>query len=303
MDFFLHPMKISIITATYNSGKTLRDTMESVLAQTYRNIEHIIIDGNSKDNTMDIVRELEPRYEGRLVYISEKDKGIYDAMNKGISVASGDVVGILNSDDFFTSNHVVEAIASTLANSEYDAVYGDIHYVDDSDLDKCVRYYSSSTFRPWMMRLGFQPAHPSFYCRKSVYAKHGAFDINFKVAADFENLLRLIYINRIRTSYIPMDCVTMRTGGVTTSGMKSHIRILSDHLRAYRKNGVNSNIFLDVSRYLYKVGEVLNSRIHTPKNHSGYNNMPQSFDPNYYNSNIESENSCVQSLSGLSEKS
>lgn len=259
-------MKISIVTATYNSGKTLRDTMESVLAQTYPNIEHIIIDGNSKDNTMDIVRELEPRYNGRIKYISERDNGLYDAMNKGIGMASGDVVGILNSDDFFSSHYVIEAIASTLRNSELDAVFGDIHFVDDDNLKKCVRYYSSSTFRPWMMRLGFQPAHPSFYCRKSVYDKHGAFDTNFKIAADFENLLRLIYIHRIKTGYIPLDCVTMRTGGASTSGVKSHLHILSDHLRAYRKNGVNSNIFLDISRYVYKIGEVLNSKINTSHN-------------------------------------
>lgn len=272
-------MKISIITATYNSGRTLRDTMESVLSQTYPDIEHIIIDGNSKDNTMDVVREMEPRYHGHLKYISERDKGIYDAMNKGIALATGDVVGILNSDDFFSSHYVIEIIASTLSNPELDAVYGDIHFVDDGDLGKCVRYYSSSAFRPWMMRLGFQPAHPSFYCRKSVYERHGAFDVDFRVAADFENLLRLIYINRIKTGYIPLDCVTMRTGGASTSGVKSHVRILSDHLRAYRKNGVNSNVFLDVSRYVYKIGEVLNSRIHTNRD-SHYETWDQFLEKN-----------------------
>lgn len=254
-------MKISIITATFNSGKTLRDTMESVLRQSYPDIEHIIVDGRSKDNTMDIVRELEPRYCGRLKYVSEPDRGIYDAMNKGIRMASGDIVGILNSDDFYSADNVVEVIAAVLKSADIDAVYGDIHYVNDEDLEKCVRYYSSCAFRPWMMRLGFQPAHPSFYCRKNIYDKHGAFDISFRVAADFENLLRLIYINRIRMKYIPIDCVTMRTGGASTSGVKSHLRILADHLRAYRKNGVNSNLFLDVSRYFYKAGEVLRTKV------------------------------------------
>lgn len=271
-------MKISIVTATYNSGRTLRDTMESVLAQTYDDIEHIIIDGFSKDNTMDIVREMEPRYNGRLRYISERDKGIYDAMNKGIAIASGDVIGILNSDDFFSSNYVVELIATTLLNSNLDAVYGDIHFVDDADLKKCVRYYSSNTFRPWMMRLGFQPAHPSFYCKKKIYDKHGAFDINFKIAADFENLLRLIYIHRIKTGYIPLDCVTMRTGGASTAGIKSHIHILADHLRAYRKNGVNSNVFLDISRYVYKIGEVLNTKFRAYPNKDNNGIWSQFFD-------------------------
>lgn len=260
-------MKISIVTATWNSGATVRDTMESVLRQTYTEIEHIIVDGGSKDNTMDIVRELEPRYGGRLRYISEPDKGIYDAMNKGIAMASGDVIGILNSDDFFSADDIVAKLAAELEDSETDAVYGDIHFVDDADLTKCVRYYSSRTFKPWMMKLGFQPAHPSFYCRKSIYDRHGSFDISFRVAADFEHLLRLLYIHRIKARYIPLDCVTMRTGGASTSGIKSHLRILSDHLKAYRKNGVKSNFFLDVSRYIYKVGEVVNSKVHNVVSH------------------------------------
>jgi hypothetical protein len=117
-----------------------------------------------------------------------------------------------------------------------------------------------------MMKLGFQPAHPTFYCRKSVYDRHGSFDINFRVAADFEHLLRLIYIQRISTRYIPLDCVAMRTGGASTSGVKSHLRILSDHLKAYRKNGVNSNLFLDASRYVYKASEVLNSKVNNIRN-------------------------------------
>lgn len=257
-------MKISIITATYNSGKTVRDTMSSVLRQTYPNFEHIIVDGNSKDNTMDIVRELEPQYTGRLKYISEPDKGIYDAMNKGIRMATGDVIGILNSDDFYTTDFVLEVLVQSLKDENVDAVYGDIHFVDDEDLTKCVRYYSSKAFKPWMMKLGFLPAHPSFYCRRSIYEKHGLFDTEFKVAADFEQLLRLIYIHRINISYIPLDCVTMRTGGASTSGLKSHLSILSDHLKAYRKNGVNSNMFLDMSRYLYKIGEIMTSKIKDP---------------------------------------
>ncbi|MCM1142195.1 MAG: glycosyltransferase [Muribaculum sp.] len=261
-------MKISIITATFNSGATLRDTMESVLSQSYQDIEHIIVDGNSKDNTMAIVHEMESKYDGRLRYISEPDRGIYDAMNKGIDMATGDVVGILNSDDFYSSDRVVEFIASVFSNYDLDAVYGDIHFVNDDNLKKCVRYYSSSFFKPWMMRIGMQPAHPSFYCKRSVYEKYGKFDIDFKIAADFENLLRLIYIHRIKVSYLPLDFVTMRTGGASTSGINSHRRILSDHLRAYRKNGVNSNLFLDVSRYAYKMGELLFSKIHTPHDHS-----------------------------------
>lgn len=246
-------MKISIITATYNSGVTLRDTMESVLGQDYADFEHIIVDGCSKDNTLDIVRELEPRYEGRLKWISEPDKGIYDAMNKGILMASGDVIGLLNSDDFYTSPDVLSTVDCEIR--EFDAVYGDVHYVDPRDTATPVRFYSSAPFRRWKMRLGFMPAHPSFYCRRTVYTRYGLFDRDFKVAADFEQLLRLIYVNRIFTKYIPKDFVTMRTGGASSSGIESHKKIIRDHLKAYRKNGVSSNIFFESLRYAYRIGE------------------------------------------------
>ena len=254
-------MKISIITATYNSGKTVGDTLKSVLAQTYHDYELLVVDGASKDNTLEVVKKMEPLFEGRMRYISEPDKGIYDAMNKGIRMATGDVIGILNSDDFYTSDDALACIAWTLENEKVDAVYGDIHYVDDEDLKKCVRYYSSKPFRRWMMRLGFMPAHPSFYCRKEVYEKYGAFDAeNYRVAADFENLLRLIFVNKIKTHYINKDFVTMRTGGASNSGLESHKRIMRDHLKALKKNGVYSNIFLLGLRYLYKIGEILKSK-------------------------------------------
>lgn len=136
-------LKISIITATYNSGKTVGDTLKSVLAQTYHDYELLVVDGASKDNTLEVVKKMEPLFEGRMRYISEPDKGIYDAMNKGIRMATGDVIGILNSDDFYTSDDALACIAWTLENEKVDAVYGDIHYVDDEDLKKCVRYYSS----------------------------------------------------------------------------------------------------------------------------------------------------------------
>lgn len=188
-------MKITIITATYNSGSTIRDTMESVLRQSYSDYEHIIVDGRSKDNTMDVVRELEPRYEaGRLKYISEPDKGIYDAMNKGIAMATGDVIGILNSDDFFTDDNILDKVAVAMGDDRIDAVYGDIHFVKDDNLGDCIRYYSSRRFARWQMLFGVQPAHPSFYCRRTIYDRYGDFDLAFPVAADFEHLLRLIYI-------------------------------------------------------------------------------------------------------------
>lgn len=246
-------MKISLITACYNSGSTLRDTMESVLRQTYHDIEYIIVDGASKDDTMDLVREYESRFEGRLRWISEPDKGIYDAMNKGFAMASGDVIGILNSDDYFSSNDILARVASEMSDESLDAVYGDIHFVNDEDLTKCVRYYSSRYFRRWQMRLGFMPAHPSFYCRRRVYDEYGVFNASYRVSADFELLLRLIFIHRIRIKYLPLDFVTMRTGGASTSGLKSHKKIIEEHLRAYRDNGVRSNLFFECIRFPCKL--------------------------------------------------
>lgn len=244
-------MKISVVTTTFNSGRTVRHTIESLLSQTYEDFEHIIIDGGSNDDTLDIIMEMEPRYKGRLKWISEPDKGIYDAMNKGIRMATGDVVGLLNSDDFYSSKNVLGNIAKA-KDEDWDAVYGDVHYVNAKDLDRCVRYYSSKGFSPWKMRLGYIPAHPSFYCKKEIYEKYGTFDTSYKIAGDFDLLLRLIFINKIRLKYIPMDFVTMRTGGVSTSGMQSHRKIFAEHMRAYKENGVKSNFLLESIRYICK---------------------------------------------------
>lgn len=254
-------MKISIITATYNSGGTLRDTMRSVLSQRFVDWEYIIVDGKSSDNTHEIIKEMEPEYGGRLKWISEPDKGIYDAMNKGIRMATGDIIGILNSDDFFSDSMVLSRINDEFEREDaVDAIYGDIHFVESDDLKKCVRYYSSRFFQSWMMVFGYQPAHPSFYCRKECYDKYGGFDTSFRIAADFENLLRLIYINNIKTHYVPMDFVTMRLGGASTNGVSSHINIIKDHFRAYRKNSVSRGYCFDLMRYPLKIGEIMISK-------------------------------------------
>lgn len=247
-------MKISLITVTYNSGTTLRDTILSVLAQTYRNVEYIVVDGLSKDNTIDIVREYEPQFEGRMKWISEKDKGLYDAMNKGVRMATGDVVGILNSDDFFTANDVLEKVAAGF-DKQTDAVYGDLHYVHPDDLQHSVRYYSSKIFKRNLMRMGFIPAHPTFYCKRECFDKFGYYKTDYKIAADFDLLLRFIYVNRIRIKYLPMDMVTMRTGGASTNGLKSRMGGMNEHLRSLRENGVKSNRFILSLRYFYKITE------------------------------------------------
>ena len=248
-------MKISLITVTYNSGDVLRCAIESVLRQTYPDIEYIIVDGASKDNTPDIIRAYEPKFNGRMRWISEPDHGLYDAMNKGIRMATGDVIGILNSDDFFTSDDVLQKVAEGFADNEVDAVYGDIHFVHADDLNRCVRYYSSKIFRRGLMRLGFIPAHPSFYCRRECFEKYGGYKTDYKIAADFDLLLRFIFVHRIRIKYLPMDMVTMRLGGASTSGLKSRMTGMKEHLRSFRENGVKTNRFLLSLRYFYKVTE------------------------------------------------
>ncbi len=249
-------MKISIITASFNSGSTIRNTIESVMRQTHQDWELIIKDGGSKDATLDVCRELETRAAGRMKILSNPDKGIYDAMNHGIEVATGDVIGLLNSDDFYTSGDVLAAISEVFEKDDkLDAVYGDIHYVHDGALDKCVRYYSSADFKRESMMHGWMPAHPSFYCRREVYQKYGMFDTSFKVAADFEQLLRLIYIHNIKTQYIPKDFVTMRIGGASTGGIKSRVTIMREHLRGFKKNGIKNNFFRLSSRYFGKIQE------------------------------------------------
>lgn len=258
----LYIMKLSLITVTYNSSKTLANSIESVLSESYSNVEYIIVDGASKDNTVDIIKEYEPKFKGRMKWISEPDKGLYDAMNKGIRMATGDVIGILNSDDFFTTPDILQQVANAFeANKELDAVYGDVHFVNPENLGKCVRYYSSKVFKRSLMKLGFMPAHPSFYLKKERFEQLGLYKTDYKIAADFEFLLRAIYKNNIRIQYLPIDMVTMRTGGASTSGLESHKRIMKEHLRAFRENGIYNNVFMLSLRYPYKIWELVKNKL------------------------------------------
>lgn len=255
-------MKISLITVTFNSGKTLSTTLESVLNQSNPNIEYIIVDGASKDNTIDIIKRFEPEFNGKLKWVSEPDKGLYDAMNKGIRMATGEVIGILNSDDFFTSNEVLQRIADAFDGDEtVDAVYGDVHFVDPDNLEKCVRYYSSKIFKRELMIMGLMPAHPSFYMKKICFEKFGLYKTDYKIAADFEFLLRVIYKGNIRLQYLPLDMVTMRTGGASTSGFESYSQIMKEHLRGFRENGIYNNAFMLSLRYPYKIWELVKNKL------------------------------------------
>lgn len=255
-------MKISIITVSYNSAKTIKDTIDSVLRQKYSDYEYLVVDGASKDGTVDVIREYEPKFEGRMRWVSESDRGIYDAMNKGIKMATGDVVGILNSDDFFTDIDVFERVAKEFeAGTALEAIYGDVHFVKDEDLTKCTRYYSSSYFRPWLLRFGFMPAHPSFYVRKEIYEKYGLYDLQFRTSSDFEMMVRLFAKNKINAKYIPMDFVTMRAGGESTAGVEAKKKVNRDIASSLKKHGIYTCQAFQWVRYAWKVIELAYTKL------------------------------------------
>ena len=232
-------MKVTIITVAYNSSNTLADAIESVLRQTYKDIEYWIIDGESNDGSVDIINKYESAFQGRLHWISEKDKGIYDAMNKGICMAKGDIIGILNSDDFFSADDVIEKMVAQFTD-DLDAIYGDVHFVKEENNHKCVRYYSGKIFRPWMVKFGFVPPHPSFYARKKLFDQYGLYDDSFKISADFEMIARLCWKYKVKMKYIHLDFVGMRTGGASTRSLRSRLKGANEVAAACKKIGVKT---------------------------------------------------------------
>ncbi len=246
---------ISIITATYNSAETINDTIKSVLCQTNKDFEYIIVDGGSTDETIDIVKSYESEFSGRLKWVSEKDKGIYDAMNKGIKMASGDIIGILNSDDYYTSDDILQTIADAFKCQNVDAIYGDIHFIKDGVPDKCVRYYSSRLFSPFWLRFGFMPAHPSFYCKRDVFDKSGLYRLDYKIGSDYEMMVRLFRKHKISSRYVPKDFVTMRTGGASNSNLQSRLTLIKEDVKACRDNGIYTNELFICLKFLYKIFE------------------------------------------------
>lgn len=251
----MHEIMISIITATYNSAKTINDTIKSVLCQTNKDFEYIIVDGGSTDETIDIVKSYESEFSGRLKWVSEKDKGIYDAMNKGIKMASGDIIGILNSDDYYTSDDILQTIADAFKCQNVDAIYGDIHFIKDGVPDKCVRYYSSRLFSPFWLRFGFMPAHPSFYCKREVFDKSGLYRLDYKIGSDYEMMVRLFRKHKISSRYVPKDFVTMRTGGASNSNLQSRLTLIKEDVKACRDNGIYTNELFICLKFLYKIFE------------------------------------------------
>jgi glycosyltransferase involved in cell wall biosynthesis len=250
-------MKVSIITVSYNSDEYIRNAIESVLSQDYKNIEYIIIDGGSADGTKDIVLSFNDRIS---CFISEKDDGIYDAMNKGISLATGDIIGLLNADDFYIDNQVISQIVRTFETHRVDSVFADIIYIDHKDFNHVIRYYDSSHFRPEKFAFGWMPAHPSFFVKKEIYRNSGLFKLDYQIAADFELLARFIYRDNISYKYIDKALVKMRKGGISTKNLYSNWILNKEIIRACRENRIKTNYLKIYSKYLLKIFEYINIR-------------------------------------------
>lgn len=246
-------MKISIITVAYNSSATIRDTIESVLRQTHPEIEYIIVDGASKDGTMNIVEE----YRDRIAKIvSEPDKGLYDAMNKGIAMATGDVIGILNSDDFFETDRALSSVAHSFeSNPQAQLAFGDIVFVDAGDISTVTRYYGAANFRPWKLRFGWMPPHPGTYVRREAYEQVGEYSTKYRISADYEMFIRLLLVKKMPWARIDEVLVRMRAGGVSTSGFRSSIRLNAEIVDACRRNGVYTNMAMVLSKMPFKLLE------------------------------------------------
>lgn len=258
-------MKISIITTTYNSADTIRDTLESVLSQTHQDWELIIQDGFSQDETLSIVHEYESRSNGRIHTFSEKDDGLYDAMNRGIARATGDIVGILNSDDFYYDNNVLTDINRAMDGQPVDCIYGDLVYVLAKNKKRVVRIWKGSQHKKGAYLHGWHPAHPTFYARRECYDKYGAFNTNIAVSADFELMLRFIEVAELRNKYINRYFVKMRMGGESNRSLRNIIRGNRNILRAMRENGLNPSPLFILHRMMPKLWNTIKGTLHPTK--------------------------------------
>ncbi len=265
-------MKITVITVCYNSERFISTALESLLRQRDADFEYIVVDGGSKDRTVDIIREYEARFNGRMRWISERDQGMYDALNKGIAMATGDVVGILNADDVLASDTILAEVAQAF-DEDVDAVYADIRFVgadagaseDKDTLDgvragKTRRYYSAKRWKPWMLRWGFMPPHPSVYIRREFFSRLGGYKLNYRIAADYELLVRYLKRNALRTRYVNKAFVVMRMGGISTSGWRSTLLLNKENVRANRENGYFTCLPMMMPKYAFKIWEFVLNR-------------------------------------------
>ena len=240
-------MKISLITICYNSGKTITDTFDSVLCQTYESFEYIVVDGKSQDNTVQIIQEYEKRFANRGVpmnWVSEKDKGLYDAMNKGIRMATGDIIGILNSDDVLATPEAFSKIVAALERDNCDAVYSDLYVMDPETMTKPNRIFIAGQKN---YKLGWYPPHPTLYLKREIYEKYGLYETSYKIAADYDFMVRIMK-SGVRMTYIPEVLVHMRAGGVSTLSLKAYKKSFDEAVEVLKKNGVKMPYSVNVLR-------------------------------------------------------
>ncbi|ALZ79409.1 MULTISPECIES: glycosyltransferase family 2 protein [Aeromonas] len=228
-------MKVSIITATYNSAATINDTLASLESQTYPDIEYIIVDGSSKDNTLEVIKNSCTRVSK---IISEPDRGIYDALNKGIAAATGDIIGFLHSDDLFAYPGAIQDMVGIFQSGGYDAVYADLEYVQQKDVTKVVRLWQSGSYNKKKLKYGWMPAHPTFYMKRSCYEKLGDFDLSYNIAADYDSILRYLWWGNVNAGYLPKVLIKMRVGGISNRSLASILRKTREDIQAMRNNGL-----------------------------------------------------------------
>jgi glycosyltransferase involved in cell wall biosynthesis len=247
-------MKISIITATFNSARTIKDCVKSVDDQSFENIEHIIIDGASTDNTIEVINSIKNRVK---LIISEPDRGIYDAMNKGIDHSTGDIIGFLNSDDYFTGNEVLSEIMGCFENNGVDCIFGDINYVSSRLPEKIIRSWKSGQYISGSFRKGWHPAHPAFYVKTTVYKKFGNFNLHFKLAADFELMLRFLEKEQISNIYIENSIVNMRLGGATNNSIRNILKQNYECYQSFKTNNLPVSFLYPFFRLIPKLKQYI----------------------------------------------
>ena len=245
-------MKISIITVAYNAAHTIVDTLESVVAQTHPDVEHIVVDGASTDGTLEIVKS-HGQHVTRM--ISEPDQGIYDAMNKGLRVATGDVIGFLNADDVYAHQNVLATVAAIMKREHLDALFGDVAFFSAESHARTLRRYSSARFRPDRIAWGWMPAHPALFVRRDVFQRVGGFRTDYRIAGDFEFVARAFGKNSLRYRHLPEVLVRMLTGGISTGGWRNTLLLNREVLRACRENEIRTNILKILSKYPAKLLE------------------------------------------------
>lgn len=252
-------MKTSVITVVYNRANLILNAVESVANQSYSDVEHVIIDGASTDGTLQKIKN--HKLKIKPILISEPDQGIYDAINKGIKIATGDIICLLHSDDVFASNTVIETVVAEFGQfTELDAIYGDIAYMKLKSPKNIARYYSSKNFNKYFLKYGVAPAHPSLFLRKTAIKKIGLYDHSFNIAGDFEYFCRLLYNNTLKIQYLNILTTKMSSGGSSRPSIKTLIKVSSEILRACQKNGVRSNWIYIHFRYFIKLAQFLNKR-------------------------------------------